>query len=79
MTPHIVRNSQKQSDVKFTYGKLLQQEDEGHTNIRIVSPSSSKARKQFMDLKSLSMALPRERKTISFIKEEVVQEAGNQR
>ncbi|XP_076950457.1 putative F-box/LRR-repeat protein At5g15620 [Bidens hawaiensis] len=33
---------EEQSDlVMFTYEKLLQQEDQGHTNIKIVSPSSS--------------------------------------
>ncbi|KAJ0907881.1 hypothetical protein HanRHA438_Chr07g0304151 [Helianthus annuus] len=52
---------EEQSDViKFTYEKLLQQEDQGRTNIQIVSPSFS----------SLSMALPLEGKAISFIKEE---------
>ncbi|XP_076938820.1 uncharacterized protein LOC143607160 [Bidens hawaiensis] len=63
---------EEQSDaVNFTYKKLLQQEDEGHTKIQIVS---SGVQKQLMDLKSLLMALPREENTISFIKEEVVLE-----
>ncbi|MFS7955222.1 putative leucine-rich repeat domain superfamily, F-box-like domain superfamily [Helianthus anomalus] len=62
---------EEQSDVvEFTYKKLLEQEDQGHTKIQIVSPSSSEAQKHLMDLKSLSMASPREGKTISFIKEE---------
>ncbi|XP_076885940.1 uncharacterized protein LOC143535616 [Bidens hawaiensis] len=46
----------------FTYKKLLHQEDQGHTNIKIVSPS-------------LLTTLPHEGKAISFIKEEVLQEA----
>ncbi|XP_076887815.1 FBD-associated F-box protein At2g26860-like [Bidens hawaiensis] len=51
---------EEQSDVvKFTYEKLLEQEDQGHTNIKIVSPSSS-----------LLMALLREEKAIRYIKEE---------
>ncbi|KAK1440524.1 hypothetical protein QVD17_06352 [Tagetes erecta] len=63
---------EKQSDVvKFTYKKLLEQEDECHTQIQIVCPSSSEAQKHF---KSPSMALPRGGKTASFIKEEVLQE-----
>ncbi|KAM0067836.1 hypothetical protein Hdeb2414_s0002g00066001 [Helianthus debilis subsp. tardiflorus] len=54
----------EQSDaVKFTYERLLAQEDQGRTNIQIVSPSFS----------SLLMALPHEGKAISFIKEEVLQ------
>ncbi|KAM0067896.1 putative leucine-rich repeat domain superfamily, F-box-like domain superfamily [Helianthus debilis subsp. tardiflorus] len=62
---------EEQSDVvKFTFKKLLEQEDQGHTKIQIVSPSSAEAQKHLMDLKSLSMALPREGKKISFIKEE---------
>ncbi|KAI7756805.1 hypothetical protein M8C21_014476, partial [Ambrosia artemisiifolia] len=53
-------NFQEQNDVvKFTYKKLLQQEDQGRTNIQIVSPSSS-----------LLMALTGKGKAISFIKEE---------
>ncbi|KAI7734295.1 hypothetical protein M8C21_012198, partial [Ambrosia artemisiifolia] len=48
---------EEQSDVvKFTYKKLLEQED--HTSIHIVGPSSSEAQKQLRDMKSLSMALP---------------------
>ncbi|KAJ0550301.1 putative leucine-rich repeat domain superfamily, F-box-like domain superfamily [Helianthus annuus] len=62
---------EEQSDVvEFTYKKLLEQVDQGHTKIQIVSPSSSEAQKHLMDLKSLSMASPREGKAISFIKEE---------
>ncbi|KAI7734285.1 hypothetical protein M8C21_012188, partial [Ambrosia artemisiifolia] len=57
---------------KFTYKKLLEQED--HTSIQIVGPSSSEAQKQLRDLKSLSVGLPRDGKAISFIKERVVQE-----
>ncbi|KAI7734671.1 hypothetical protein M8C21_009089, partial [Ambrosia artemisiifolia] len=54
---------EEQSDVvKFTYEKLLEQEKQGHTNVLVVSPSSSKAQKHLMDLKSSSMALPREGK-----------------
>ncbi|KAI7753607.1 hypothetical protein M8C21_000668, partial [Ambrosia artemisiifolia] len=54
---------EEQSDVvMFTYKKLLEQEKQGHTNILVVSPSSSKAQKHLMDLKSSSMALPREGK-----------------
>ncbi|KAI3704479.1 hypothetical protein L1987_74700 [Smallanthus sonchifolius] len=60
--------------VKFTYEKLLEQDDEGHTKIQIVWPFSSEAQKHLRDLKLPSMALPREEKTVSFIKEEVVQE-----
>ncbi|XP_076919859.1 uncharacterized protein LOC143580815 [Bidens hawaiensis] len=56
--------------VKFTYEKLLQQEDPSHTKIHIVWPSSSRAQRHMMDLKALSMALPHEGKTVSFIKEE---------
>ncbi|KAM0067898.1 putative leucine-rich repeat domain superfamily [Helianthus debilis subsp. tardiflorus] len=64
---------EEQSDVvKFTYKKLLEQDDQGHTKIQIVSPSSAEAQKHLMDLKSLSMASPREGKAISFIKEEEV-------
>ncbi|PWA97846.1 F-box domain, Leucine-rich repeat domain, L domain-like protein [Artemisia annua] len=64
--------------VKFTYEKLLLQEDEGQTNIHIVTSSSSNAKKHFSDLSSLLMALPRDglRPIITFIKEQVVQEAG---
>ncbi|KAI7756804.1 hypothetical protein M8C21_014475 [Ambrosia artemisiifolia] len=51
---------QEQNDVvKFTYEKLLQQEEQGHTNIQIITPSSS-----------FLMALSGEGKAISFIKEE---------
>ncbi|XP_076941876.1 putative F-box/LRR-repeat protein At3g58880 [Bidens hawaiensis] len=49
--------------VKITYEKLLKQEDQGHTSIQIVKPSSS-----------LLMSLSGEGRAMSFIKEEVVQE-----
>ncbi|KAI7734677.1 hypothetical protein M8C21_009095, partial [Ambrosia artemisiifolia] len=55
---------EEQSDlVKFAYMKLLEQEDQGHTKVHIVSPSSSKAQKHFKGLMC-------EGKAISFIKEE---------
>ncbi|KAJ0599003.1 hypothetical protein HanIR_Chr03g0099921 [Helianthus annuus] len=56
--------------VKFTYEKLLEQENQGHTLIQIVSPYSSKAHSQFRGLMLLPEPLPREEKAISFIKEE---------
>ncbi|KAJ0770840.1 putative leucine-rich repeat domain superfamily, F-box-like domain superfamily [Helianthus annuus] len=56
--------------VKFTYKKLLEQENQGHTLIQIVSPYSSKAHSQFRGLMSLPEPLPREEKAISLIKEE---------
>ncbi|XP_076950532.1 putative F-box/LRR-repeat protein At3g58880 [Bidens hawaiensis] len=50
---------EEQSDLAlFTYEKLLQQEDQGHTIFKIVSPSSS-----------MFVALPSKGKAISFIKE----------
>ncbi|GKC07970.1 hypothetical protein Tco_0999580 [Tanacetum coccineum] len=59
--------------VKFTYEKLIQQEDPGHTNIQFVMSSSSEAKKHFGDLTSLLAALPHDglRQTITVIKEEV--------
>ncbi|KAK1440545.1 hypothetical protein QVD17_06374 [Tagetes erecta] len=48
--------------VKFTYEKLLQQENQGHTKIQMVSHSCSEAERH---LKSLSRG-----KTINFIKKE---------
>ncbi|PWA47984.1 F-box domain, Leucine-rich repeat domain, L domain-like protein [Artemisia annua] len=59
----------------FTYEKLLQQEDEGQSNIRFVL-SSSKAEKHFSDLNLLLTALPRigQEHAITFTKEEDVQE-----
>ncbi|KAI7732744.1 hypothetical protein M8C21_027716 [Ambrosia artemisiifolia] len=61
----------EQSDVvKFACKKLLEQEDQGHTNIQIVSPSSPEAHKHLLDLNALSMASPRYGETVSFIKEE---------
>ncbi|KAK1440526.1 hypothetical protein QVD17_06354 [Tagetes erecta] len=56
---------EEQSDiVKFTYEKLLEQEDEGRTKIQIVPSSSCKAQKLFRRV------LPPEGKAICFIKEE---------
>ncbi|XP_076930483.1 F-box protein At3g59000-like isoform X1 [Bidens hawaiensis] len=73
-----VTDVEEQSNiVKFTFEKLLEQEDQSHTNIQIVGPSSSHAQKHLMELKSLSMILPREGETTSFIKEEVVQEEAD--
>ncbi|KAJ0907893.1 putative leucine-rich repeat domain superfamily, F-box-like domain superfamily [Helianthus annuus] len=61
---HPLTDFEEQSDlVKFTYKKLLEQEDKGHTNVHIVSPSSSKAKKHFRGLVC-------EGKAISFIKEQ---------
>ncbi|PWA77659.1 F-box domain, Leucine-rich repeat domain, L domain-like protein [Artemisia annua] len=63
--------------VKYTYEKLLQQEDQVHTNIHFVMPSSSSnAKMKFSDLSTLLTALPRDgsEQTITFIKKEVVQE-----
>ncbi|KAI7731065.1 hypothetical protein M8C21_027051, partial [Ambrosia artemisiifolia] len=54
--------------VKFTCEKLLEQEFQGHTDIQIVSPYSSKAQKQFKGLMPLPRPLRREEKAISFIK-----------
>ncbi|PWA73684.1 F-box domain, Leucine-rich repeat domain, L domain-like protein [Artemisia annua] len=64
--------------VKFTYEKLIQQEDPGNSNIQFVISSSSIAKKHFDDLTSLLIALPRDglRQTITIIKEAAVQEAG---
>ncbi|GJW11626.1 F-box domain containing protein [Tanacetum coccineum] len=59
-----------------TYEKLLQQEDQGPTNIQIVLLSASfKATKRFSNLNSLLAALPRRDRsqTITFTKEKVVQ------
>ncbi|PWA39806.1 F-box domain, Leucine-rich repeat domain, L domain-like protein [Artemisia annua] len=59
--------------VKFTYEKLLQQEDQVHPNIKFVmSSSSSNAEMNFSDLSSLLTALPRDgpRQTITFIKKQ---------
>nr|GEV10247.1 hypothetical protein [Tanacetum cinerariifolium] len=53
--------------------KLLQQEDQGQTNIHFLLSSSSKAENNFSDLNSLLAALPRDPlgRMITFIKEEV--------
>ncbi|XP_076930476.1 uncharacterized protein LOC143595322 [Bidens hawaiensis] len=60
-SPSPLTDFEEQSGVvKFTYEKLLQQEDEGRTNIQIVSPCSS-----------LLMSLSGEGRAISFMKEEV--------
>ncbi|GKA30501.1 hypothetical protein Tco_0716806 [Tanacetum coccineum] len=58
--------------VKFTCSKLLQQEDQGQTNIHFLLSSSSKAEKNISDLNSLLAALPRDPlgQMITFIKEE---------
>ncbi|KAI7734286.1 hypothetical protein M8C21_012189, partial [Ambrosia artemisiifolia] len=56
--------------VKFACKKLLEQEDQGHTNIQIVSPSSPEAHKHLLELNALSMASVYGGETISFIKEE---------
>ncbi|GJY32351.1 F-box domain containing protein, partial [Tanacetum coccineum] len=63
--------------IEYTYQKLLQQEDEGQTNIKFVLISSSKGEQHFSDLSSLLKALPLDESTskITFIKEEVVHEA----
>ncbi|KAI7737870.1 hypothetical protein M8C21_000965 [Ambrosia artemisiifolia] len=45
---------EKSSLVNFTYKKLLEQENQSHISIQIVSPNSSKAQKQFKGL----MVLP---------------------
>ncbi|PWA99890.1 F-box domain, Leucine-rich repeat domain, L domain-like protein [Artemisia annua] len=69
--PFIIFNKQSRV-VKFTYGKLLQQEDQGQTNIQIVvSSCSSKTKRHFSNLNSYLTALPFDRKgqEITFIKE----------
>ncbi|GJS97100.1 F-box domain containing protein [Tanacetum coccineum] len=67
--------------VKYTYEKLLIQEDQGQTNIRIVTSSSSNAKEHFSDLTSLLTALPCDglRPIITFIKEEVQLESSPSR
>ncbi|PWA72016.1 F-box domain, Leucine-rich repeat domain, L domain-like protein [Artemisia annua] len=60
-----------ESVVKKTYEKLLQQEDQAHTNIQfLMSSSSSKAKMNFSDLSTLLKALPRDgsKQTITFVK-----------
>ncbi|PWA82137.1 F-box domain, Leucine-rich repeat domain, L domain-like protein [Artemisia annua] len=56
---------------KYTYEKLLQQEDEGQTNIKFVLISSSKGEQHFSDLISLlkELSLGHSRCKITFIKE----------
>ncbi|GJV17164.1 F-box domain containing protein [Tanacetum coccineum] len=65
--------------IELIYKKLLQQEDEAKTEIQIVLSSSLKDEEEhFGDLNSLLAALPRDQLisvTITFTKEEVVQEA----
>lgn len=57
--------------VKFAYEKLLQQEDQGETNIKFVLSSPFDGKNHFSDLNSLLTALPLNRlQTITFIKEE---------
>ncbi|PWA73683.1 F-box domain, Leucine-rich repeat domain, L domain-like protein [Artemisia annua] len=60
--------------VKFTYEKLLQQEDQGRTNIQIVISSSSKSKEHFNNLNALLTSLPhyRQGERVTFIKEEGV-------
>ncbi|KAK1440455.1 hypothetical protein QVD17_06282 [Tagetes erecta] len=70
LLPLLYTGSQWFKTVLFTYKRLLQQEVEGHTDIKIVSSSSSKSKRHFKDRMSLTWTLPREVKAISFIKEE---------
>ncbi|PWA39805.1 F-box domain, Leucine-rich repeat domain, L domain-like protein [Artemisia annua] len=60
--------------IKFTYKKLLQQENQGKINVQIVLTSASKTKKHFSDLNSLLTASPcdQQAETITFIKKEVV-------
>lgn len=60
--------------VKFTYEKLLQQEDQGRSNIQIVISSSSKSNEHFNNLNALLASLPhyRQGERVTFIKEEGV-------
>ncbi|KAI7734670.1 hypothetical protein M8C21_009088 [Ambrosia artemisiifolia] len=60
---------EQSSLVMFTYKKLLEQENQGHTNIQIVSPHSPKAQKQFKGLMLLAVPSLYEERAISFIKE----------
>lgn len=57
---------------QFTYEKLLQQEDQGRTNIQIVISSSSKSKQHFNNLNALLTSLPhyRQGERVTFIKEE---------
>ncbi|GJT58784.1 F-box domain containing protein [Tanacetum coccineum] len=60
-----------ESVVKHTHKKLLEQEDQAHTNIQFVmSSSSSKDKMNFSDLSTLLKALPRDesKQRITFIK-----------
>ncbi|GKB87258.1 F-box domain containing protein [Tanacetum coccineum] len=74
--------------VKYTYNKLLRQENEDQTNIKFVLFTSSEDTQHFSDLKSMLKRLSFDhtkskrnfdgrKSKITFIKEEVVQEAGS--
>nr|GFD37516.1 F-box domain, leucine-rich repeat domain, L domain-like protein [Tanacetum cinerariifolium] len=65
--------------IEYTYQKLLQQENEGQTNIKFVLISSFKGEQHFSDWSSLLKALPLDKstRTITFIKEEVVQKQND--
>ncbi|GKB80961.1 F-box domain containing protein, partial [Tanacetum coccineum] len=67
--------------VKFICEKLLQQEDQGRTNIEIVLSSSSQDKKHFSDFNSLLTASPHLKRggTITFVKKEVIQEEQDSR
>ncbi|KAI7734683.1 hypothetical protein M8C21_009101 [Ambrosia artemisiifolia] len=69
---------EQSSLVMFTYKKLLEQENQGHTSIQIVSPYSSKAQKQFKGLMLLPGPPLRKERAISFIKEEGTLSISNQ-
>ncbi|GJX70310.1 reverse transcriptase [Tanacetum coccineum] len=72
MIDKCVRLESFKKGVKYTYLKLLEQEDERQTNTYLVMSSSSIAEKRFIDLFELLKELPRDRldQTITFIKEE---------
>ncbi|GKA08728.1 F-box domain containing protein [Tanacetum coccineum] len=59
--------------VEYTYEKLLQQEDEGQTNIKFVLKSNYECEEPFSDLNSLlkALSIPQFRGKITFIKEVV--------
>ncbi|GJS04797.1 F-box domain containing protein [Tanacetum coccineum] len=67
----IYRELKDVEKLKYTYEKLLQQEDEGQTNINFVLLSSSKDKQRFSDLNSLLKALSLNQSSyeITFIKE----------
>ncbi|GKA58050.1 F-box domain containing protein [Tanacetum coccineum] len=65
--------------VKYTYEKLLQQEDEGQTAIKFVLFTSYEDKQHFSDLNSVLKSqqfFDGRKSKITFIKEVVVQEAG---